>query len=376
MSLSEVQQRTAELDARLRQLSGVRAAAGLSVAATAPKAAAPTSAASASPTSAFSTQLAEALAPVPVPVPAPAAGTPSATSSPTPARSGGAGGTTSPSDPRPTRSGGVTGEQVVALAKKHLGTPYEWGGESPGGFDCSGLIQWTYAKFGIDLPRVSTDQAKVGRAVKPSEARPGDLVFFERGRVDHIGMYAGNGMWVVAPKTGDVVKIQKVDLEAATTIRRVLPDATAKAVPAPAPGSSSALPGLPAAGRRYADDIVVAARREGVDPRLLAAVAWSESGFNAAARSPAGAVGLMQLMPRTAAGLGVDPTDPQQALRGGARYLSQQLQAFGGREDLALAAYNAGPGAVRKYGGIPPYAETQGYVKTVLSRYSALGGKP
>ena len=120
---------------------------------------------------------------------------------------------------------------------------------------------------------------------------------------------------------------------------------------------------------------MAAARKEGVDPRLLAAVAWSESGFSAGARSPAGAVGLMQLMPRTAAGLGVDPTDPQQALRGGARYLSQQLKAFGGREDLALAAYNAGPGAVRKHGGIPPYAETQAYVRTVLSRYTALGGK-
>ncbi len=82
----------------------------------------------------------------------------------------------------------------------------------------------------------------------------------------------------------------------------------------------------------------------------------------------------MQIMPRTAAGLGVDPLDPQQALRGGATYLAQQLRAFGGREDLALAAYNAGPGAVRKHGGIPPYAETRAYVKTVLDRFAQLGG--
>ena len=362
MSLAEVQSRTAELDARLRQLHGSRAVAGLPAAiggtGTAGTGSASTAAsgssAPAAPTDGFASRLAAALGPA----------TPAGSTSRTRGAQAPAAGT----------RGAVTGEQVVAMAKKHLGTPYEWGGESPGGFDCSGLIQWTYDQFGVDLPRVSTDQARAGRAVRPEDARPGDLVFFERGRVDHIGLYAGGGKWVVAPKTGDVVKVQDVDLRAATTIRRVLPEPAARTQGSPATAAAQALPGLPAAGRRYADDIVAAGRREGVDPRLLAAVAWSESGFQAGARSPAGAVGLMQLMPRTAAGLGVDPTDPQQALRGGARYLAQQLKAFGGREDLALAAYNAGPGAVRKHGGIPPYAETQAYVRTVLSRYSSLGG--
>ncbi len=267
------------------------------------------------------------------------------------------------------------GARAVALAEKQAGTPYVWGGNAPGGFDCSGLVQWTYKQLGVDLPRVSTQQATVGTAVSPADARPGDLVFFEEGKVDHIGIYAGGGKWVVAPHTGDVVKVENVDLSRATTIRRVVPaPATAtSAAPAVADGS---LAGLPAAGKKYAAQITRAANDAGIPPALLAAVAWSESGFNASATSSAGAVGLMQLMPRTAAGLGVDPRDPAQALAGGARYLAQQLKTFGGRSDLALAAYNAGPGAVRKYAGIPPYPETQSYVKTVLARFHSLGGTP
>ena len=92
-----------------------------------------------------------------------------------------------------------------------------------------------------------------------------------------------------------------------------------------------------------------------------------ESSFNASAVSPAGAKGLMQLMPATARGLDVDPMNPAQAVDGAARMLSGLVDQFGSVK-LALAAYNAGAGAVKKYGGVPPYAETQTYVKRVLSR--------
>jgi soluble lytic murein transglycosylase-like protein len=118
----------------------------------------------------------------------------------------------------------------------------------------------------------------------------------------------------------------------------------------------------------FAAEIQAAAQKHGVDPALLTALVRQESNFNPNARSPAGATGLTQLMPGTAASLGVtDSTDPAQALDGGAKYLKQQLEKFGGDERLALAAYNAGPGAVQRFGGIPPYAETQNYVKKVLA---------
>lgn len=116
------------------------------------------------------------------------------------------------------------------------------------------------------------------------------------------------------------------------------------------------------------------ARQEGVDPRLLRALIHQESGNNPGARSPVGAIGRTQLMPATARGLGVDPYNDDDNIRGGARYLRQQLKTFGGDVRKALAAYNAGPGAVQKYGGVPPFAETQHYVDSILSHYH--GGAP
>ena len=110
-----------------------------------------------------------------------------------------------------------------------------------------------------------------------------------------------------------------------------------------------------------------AAEKYGVPLTLLKAVAKAESDFDPSAVSSCGAEGIMQLMPSTAASLGVkDSFDPEQNIMGGAKYLGQLLTSFGGDPKLAVAAYNAGGGAVRKYGGIPPYKETQNYVKTVL----------
>jgi len=113
------------------------------------------------------------------------------------------------------------------------------------------------------------------------------------------------------------------------------------------------------------------AEAHGVPWTLLAALVWTESGFNVDARSPVGAMGLAQLMPATAAELGVDPSVPYENLYGGALYLSRQLDRFGSVE-LSLAAYNAGPGAVRRHGGVPPYRETQNYVEKVQARWALL----
>ena len=343
MSLAEIQLRTRELDERIRTLS---------LSATPPV---PAGLAGAAAAGSFAAHLQGA----------------AATAATAPAHAAAAG-----------SGSGDVGGRAVAVAEQQLGTPYRWGGAAPGGFDCSGLVQWTYKQLGVNLPRLASDQARVGTAVSAADARPGDLVFFRDGSDDHIGIYAGNGKWVVAPHTGDVVKVESVDLSKAAAIRRVVPAPTANAMRAAgaAPVGSAAptdgsLAGLPAAGQQYAAQITAAAQAAGIPPALLASVAWSESGFNPSATSPAGAVGLMQLMPRTAAGLGVDPRDPAQALAGGAAYLASQLKTFG-RSDLAIAAYNAGPGAVRKYGGVPPYPETQSYVNTVLGRFRSLGGTP
>ncbi|WP_309612374.1 lytic transglycosylase domain-containing protein [Sphingomonas sp.] len=114
-----------------------------------------------------------------------------------------------------------------------------------------------------------------------------------------------------------------------------------------------------------------AAKAEGLDVHLLRAVAWTESRGRQGAVSPKGALGVMQLMPGTAAELGVDPLDPEANLHGGARYLARQLTRFQS-VPLALAAYNAGPGAVLRWGGIPPYAETQAYVAQIMSRWQGV----
>jgi hypothetical protein len=119
------------------------------------------------------------------------------------------------------------------------------------------------------------------------------------------------------------------------------------------------------------------ARQIGIPVSVFKSLISHESGWNPKARSPAGARGYGQLMPATARGLGVNPDDPYQNLLGSARYLKRQLTAFNGNVRMALAAYNAGPAAVKKYGGIPPYAETQAYVRNIMHDASvASGGAP
>ncbi|CAB4730904.1 MAG: transglycosylase SLT domain-containing protein [Nocardioides sp.] len=273
----------------------------------------------------------------------------------------------------PATSSTTTADAVIAEAKKYVGMPYVWGGSSPadGGMDCSGLLQYVYGKYGVDLPRVSADQARAGVEVGSlAEARPGDLVAWDNSSrnvgADHIAMYLGDGMILDAPRTGldiRIISIEDAGLGTPDYIRRVLPDSpVTSSAPVAAPSSTSSVAGVP-----YADLFNAAGRQYGVDPVLLAAMARTESNFDPAAVSPAGAQGLMQLMPGTAKGLGVtDPFDPTQSVDGAARLMRDLLDRFG-RIDHALAGYNAGPGAVLRYDGIPPYAETQGYVSKILA---------
>lgn len=149
-------------------------------------------------------------------------------------------------------------------------------------------------------------------------------------------------------------------LQAATTADTTTADA-------PLSEQADSAVGGGAGSSEYNPLIEQAAARYGLEPAVLHGLIQQESGFNSSAQSSAGAAGLTQLMPGTAASMGVaNPMDPAESIEGGARYLSQLMSEFGGNTEDALAAYNAGPGAVQQYGGIPPYAETQSYVSKVL----------
>lgn len=187
------------------------------------------------------------------------------------------------------------------------------------------------------------------------------------------------GMPGIIPGAGGFSKtlekeIQKTMGEADKTAAQVektqpLPDVQKVESPKAGQKTNKVLGNLPLADQKLSTLIESAAQKYKVDPKLVAAVAEVESNGRQEAISQAGAIGVMQLMPDTAASLGVDPYDKQQNVEGGAKYLRQMLDTFGGDLKKAVAAYNAGPGAVKAYGGIPPYKETQNYVNKVLDIY-------
>lgn len=263
-------------------------------------------------------------------------------------------------------SSGVTGAQVVADAKKYLGIPYVWGGESTSGMDCSGLVQQTFKDLGITVPRVAADQQKVGTPVASlADAQPGDLLFFGQPAY-HVAIYLGNNQLIESPEPGKTVHITDV-YQTPTSIRRIVSEPAAGGL------SSSRLTaaGVNAAVAAYAPQFAAAEAQYHLPTGMLAAVAQQESGGNSHAVSSAGAEGLMQLMPSTAAGMNVDPFDPTQSIQAGAKILHSDLTQFGNSVPLALAAYNAGAGAVRQYNGIPPYSETQNYVRSITAMMNA-----
>ena len=288
-----------------------------------------------------------------------AAAPPPVVSSPVPSSSSGGGAV----NPPPSAVGG----SVVSIAERYLGVPYVWGGASPSGFDCSGFTMYVYAQVGVSLPHNAAAQYGVGSPVSMGSLEPGDLVFFYG--LGHVGIYIGGGQMIDAPYSGASVRVDPVGTPVA--IRRI--DGSAAATGGPGAGAPAAWGASVASGRpadlsisSYTSDFVAAGNAHGVPATLLAAVARTESGLDPTATSPAGAEGLMQLMPQTAASLGVDPWDPAQAIDGAAQLLAADKARFG-TWPLAIAAYTAGAGAVASYGGIPPYPETQAYVTKVLS---------
>lgn len=190
-------------------------------------------------------------------------------------------------------------------------------------------------------------------AVIAAPAARADYAVLRSGERLHITGYESLGATVRLTIAGGTVEIPAEELE------RVEPEEIFVAARAPA------------AKTPYAGEIAAAALRYGVDPKLVTAVIAAESNFNPRAVSPKQARGLMQLMPETALRYGVaNVFDPTQNIEGGTRYLKELLDRYSQDLSLALAAYNAGPDRVVQYGGVPPFPETQAYVRRITQRYS------
>jgi soluble lytic murein transglycosylase-like protein len=185
-------------------------------------------------------------------------------------------------------------------------------------------------------------------------------------RADVLELGSDGARWVAGPLAGQPA-VPGTAVAAAPPAEAALAEApTLPAVAIADPARHAA--GIPP---RYAAKIAELAVRFDLSPALMEAVVWQESRWNENARSPVGAQGLAQLMPGTARYLGVDANDPFANLEGGARYLREQLDRFGGDLEKALAAYNAGPGRVERAGGIPNIRETRHYVAAIMGRLAS-----
>jgi hypothetical protein len=215
------------------------------------------------------------------------------------------------------------------------------------------------------LPRLTIGVALLAVAVLGVSPVGADIAVMADGRVLRVTEVRplGDEAWLLSLLGGGEISCARARL------REVRPDpprvVSARGAVEPEPWRVMA-GGLETAIERLAG-------QHGLEPQLVVAVIKAESNFDTLARSPKGALGLMQLMPGTANDLAVrDPYDPVQNIRGGTAYLGQLLDRFGGDLELALAAYNAGPEAVERHGGVPPYPETQDYVRRVLAQYGRL----
>jgi soluble lytic murein transglycosylase-like protein len=197
------------------------------------------------------------------------------------------------------------------------------------------------------LPRAAWAVLVIGFSLLASLTTPAHADVLEIG--------AGGARWIAGGQSGPTEQFTAPLGPGSAVPAAVLVDRPANARTVPQP---------------YAAKVEELSVRYDLSPALIEAVVWQESRWRAGAVSPVGARGLAQLMPATAHGLGVNPDDPMANLEGGARYLRQQLDRFGGDLEKALAAYNAGPGRVQQAGGVPRIRETQTYVAAVLGRLS------
>lgn len=262
-------------------------------------------------------------------------------------------------------------ETVINAAMTQIGVDYSWGGGGPSGpskgiaqgantvgFDCSGLVQYAFAKAGYNLGGTTRQQINDGTAVAGGMANAirGDILLWTNGSTPyHVAIYLGDNKILEAPRTG--LKVRATDVyhtSKITSVRRIVPEGAGSTAggnagfPTTANGAALRAKIQADGGGAYAEMFVAAGQKHNVNPALLAAIASKESGFNPNARSYAGAVGLMQFMPATAAGMGLsNPADPAQSIEAGARYMRQLLNGTNGDIDRAVLGYNRGAGGAR-----------------------------